>query len=805
MNQYPNPILSFVTDRVTALIGPSEFTGSLYLQGAIDQASASVLGGTVVLSQDNALNVGGLLTSTFLDNAPNFYVTGAVGSGVIGGNVNILGLGTTTDNTPTTGSGIQFLTQWRGIYGPIQPIPNETFNTWMGYTYEDSDPDGFLGPVFLISSNTQLSTRANNPILEYRPSDNTLFVADQGYQINTKIQGKSIAITTQAPAVQPTGQDIVIQGNNLYLEGSTMLMLTGSELQAALDMLPLLGGGTLRMLSYDSASGQIGTSPFPTIGGAETDPIFESVRYTLASTGSNTFTAQQRIYSATQSGSLVISGSRGGEINFNDTNGLVGQLYVTQSNTFLTARSNTLTLSGSRIVASGITSSLFGTASWATNAVSADSIAFANITGTPSLISGSVQVDVTQTTKYSTLATTGSNSLVGNQTITGSLTVSGSSTTIASTLIQLEGQSVYVSGGFYAYNSTTPDRSGTYNYSIAVLEDYGDGTSRFGTVTRDSLGLNTGSLSSTSIAGTLTVTGSTIMSGSAAVTGAFEATSYTNIGLASLPIPPNTPILYTSMLSQSGWYGQQTSATVKTGLANFFFSSSANPNNQLVIVFDGTTNSMLDFTTTDFVQQNEAYLDEIYFINSTDRNQSWQYYDSVDNLSITSIGSKTVAKVNVFHNGIHLAFSFPIFSPTLGYARTDIPGKTVVNSTTATVFRPVTSITNYANSPFSSSAANKIPQGTVYFNSSSATLDVATFTNVTRSLVTNVYTGSLHISGGLSTFNFVSGTLITPTGSFTTPTPTFAASEGQFLFGSGSNGFAMFVWIGGGWRSSSLA
>jgi hypothetical protein len=803
MNQYP--ILSFITDKITVLAGPSEITGSLYLQGAIDQASASVLGGTVVLSQDNALNVGGLLTSTFLDNAPNFYVTGAVGSGVIGGNVNILGLGTTTDSTPTTSSGVQFLTQWRGIYGPNQPVPNQIYNTWMGYTYEDSDPNGVLGPVFLISSNTQLSSRVNNPILEYRPFDNTLFVADQGYQINTKIQGNSIAITTSPPAIEPTGQDTVIQGNNLYLEGSTMLMLTGSELQAGPEMMSLLGGANY-MLSYNTESRQIGVSPFPVAdnGGiqSETDPIFTSVRYTLASTGSNTFTAQQRIYSATQSGSLVISGSKGGEVNFNDTNGLVGQLYVTQSNTFLTARSNTLTLSGSRIVASGITSSLFGTASWATNAVSASSIAFTNITGTPSIISSSAQVDVTQTLNYSTLATTGSNSLVGNQTITGSLTVSGSNTTIASTLIQLQGQSVYVSGGFYAYNSTTPDRSGTYNYSIAVLEDYGDGTSRFGTVTRDSLGLNTGSLSNTSIAGTLTVTGSTIMSGSAAVTGAFEATSYTNIGLTSLPIPPNTPILYTSMLSQSGWYGQQTSATVKTGLANFFYSSSANANNQLVVVFDGTTNSMLDLTTTDFVQQNEAYLDEIYFINSTDRNQSWQFYDSGDILTIASIGSKNVAKVNVFHNTAHLALSYPV---TLGYARTDIPGKTVVNSTTATVFRPVTSITNYANSPFSSSAANKIPQGTVYFNSSSATLDVATFTNVTRSLVTNVYTGSLHISGGLSTFNFVSGTLITPTGSFTTPTPTFAASEGQFLFGSGSNGYAMFVWIGGGWRSSSLA
>ena len=64
--------------------------------------------------------------------------------------------------------------------------------------------------------------------------------------------------------------------------------------------------------------------------------------------------------------------------------------------------------------------------------------------------------------------------------------------------------------------------------------------------------------------------------------------------------------------------------------------------------------------------------------------------------------------------------------------------------------------------------------------------------------------GALTVSGSLATFNYVSGALLTPTGSFTTPKPTFAASEGQFLFGSGSNGYALFAYIGGAWRSSSL-
>ena len=64
--------------------------------------------------------------------------------------------------------------------------------------------------------------------------------------------------------------------------------------------------------------------------------------------------------------------------------------------------------------------------------------------------------------------------------------------------------------------------------------------------------------------------------------------------------------------------------------------------------------------------------------------------------------------------------------------------------------------------------------------------------------------GAFTVSGSLATFNYVSGALLTPTGSFTTPAPTFAASEGQFLFGSGSTGYALFAYIGGAWRSSSL-
>lgn len=72
------------------------------------------------------------------------------------------------------------------------------------------------------------------------------------------------------------------------------------------------------------------------------------------------------------------------------------------------------------------------------------------------------------------------------------------------------------------------------------------------------------------------------------------------------------------------------------------------------------------------------------------------------------------------------------------------------------------------------------------------------------SLQATTVQGAFTVSGSLATFNYTSGALVTPTGSFTTPKPTFEASEGQFLFGSGSNGYALFAYIGGAWRSSSL-
>lgn len=68
----------------------------------------------------------------------------------------------------------------------------------------------------------------------------------------------------------------------------------------------------------------------------------------------------------------------------------------------------------------------------------------------------------------------------------------------------------------------------------------------------------------------------------------------------------------------------------------------------------------------------------------------------------------------------------------------------------------------------------------------------------------NTITGSFIASGSSFIINNNSGSILTPTASFNGITPTFNGVEGQFLFGSGSQGYKLFVWIGGAWRSGSL-
>ena len=75
--------------------------------------------------------------------------------------------------------------------------------------------------------------------------------------------------------------------------------------------------------------------------------------------------------------------------------------------------------------------------------------------------------------------------------------------------------------------------------------------------------------------------------------------------------------------------------------------------------------------------------------------------------------------------------------------------------------------------------------------------NTGTFTNNVNASIT----GALSISGSLTTINYISGSLLTPTSS---GTPSFEASDGQFIFGSDSGNYFIYAYLGGAWRSGSL-
>ena len=71
----------------------------------------------------------------------------------------------------------------------------------------------------------------------------------------------------------------------------------------------------------------------------------------------------------------------------------------------------------------------------------------------------------------------------------------------------------------------------------------------------------------------------------------------------------------------------------------------------------------------------------------------------------------------------------------------------------------------------------------------------------TGALTTLTTTGTLTASGSLSTFNYVSGSVLTPTQS---AAPNFDGVDGQFTFATVSGQYYIYVWMNGGWRSTEL-
>ena len=235
--------------------------------------------------------------------------------------------------------------------------------------------------------------------------------------------------------------------------------------------------------------------------------------------------------------------------SLNGTYQLTGSLYATN------------TLSASILQATQISGSLFGNA---TTATSASNVLYSNIGQKPTLVSGSVQIDVLQTTNIDKIASTGSNTFRGDQIITGSLNVSGTITA-------------------NEYHTTIVSSSVLYTSGSTKFGDTSDDTHRFtGSVSlRDSLTVG-GTLIATAISGSgagLTDIGVTdkvfYVSEDGADTndGKTLSTSFRTIkaaisaASASLALNTGLPVYRQSVQVKSGYYVEEAPITVPSNVS----------------------------------------------------------------------------------------------------------------------------------------------------------------------------------------------------------------------------------------------
>jgi hypothetical protein len=152
-------------------------------------------------------------------------------------------------------------------------------------------------------------------------------------------------------------------------------------------------------------------------------------------------------------------------------------------------------------------------ASHSLTAVSASNVLYSNIGQKPTLVSGSVQIDVLQTTNIDKIASTGSNTFKGDQIITGSLNVSGTITA-------------------NEYHTRVVSSSVLYTSGSTKFGDTGDDKHQF-----------TGSVL---ITGSLSVTGSVSLRDSLTVGGTLIATAISGSGAGLTDIGVTDKVFYVS-------------------------------------------------------------------------------------------------------------------------------------------------------------------------------------------------------------------------------------------------------------------
>jgi hypothetical protein len=195
--------------------------------------------------------------------------------------------------------------------------------------------------------------------------------------------------------------------------------------------------------------------PFPYTGSAEI-------------TGSLSVTGSTSLYN---SGSTILSvNGPQGEI-FSVTDDLTGDLFIIQSGStdlFVVSSSGDTTISGSLTVTNGITASLYGTASWAENSLTASYVSASNIDGTVTSASYALTasyIENAQTASYVLNAVSASHALTASYVntlnqdvlITGSLTVlQGATIYGSSSFTYVTASQLAVSASFISVNVFEP-------------------------------------------------------------------------------------------------------------------------------------------------------------------------------------------------------------------------------------------------------------------------------------------------------------------------------------------------------------
>jgi hypothetical protein len=318
---------------------------------------------------------------------------------------------------------------------------------------------------------------------------------------------------------------LYLSSASLYIDGTKVLGSTTQELQITTDTgqsFKILEAGSDN-ITLQSADGNI---ELKSSGGG--DVILDPTTGVIALKGTTTLYAGNKILSsdgnaiqignsATITGSLIVTGFietqelrttyisssilyRSGSTKFgdelSDAHSFTGSLLV----------SGTISVPGSNLV-SGSSQILNGSGVWSGSAQLPSGV-----------VSGSAQVDVMSTTNIARLATTGSNTFVGNQIVSGSFRVSGS---IESSFDNLgtEGGQLILRGPVNRYN--VDNWSG--NALRIFRED--DATAANGNVIIFASGSGQVGINKNGTNATLDVNGNAIVSGSLTTTGDINVNS----------------------------------------------------------------------------------------------------------------------------------------------------------------------------------------------------------------------------------------------------------------------------------------